>query len=63
MRLVILDKPDEVALWVATYVKKRILAFNPTADRPFVLGEYLMTPRFCAGALELLRPTFAHFRP
>ena len=27
-----------VAHWVATYIKKRILAFGPTAERPFVLG-------------------------
>lgn len=38
MRLIIMEKPDEVAFWTATYVKKRILAYNPTADRPFVLG-------------------------
>jgi hypothetical protein len=28
-----------VAGWVASYVVKRIKAFNPTAERPFVLGE------------------------
>lgn len=38
MRLIILEEPDKVASWVATYVKKRILAFNPTPERPFVLG-------------------------
>ena len=38
MRLVILDDPDAVAAWVAQYVVKRIRAFAPTPDRPFVLG-------------------------
>jgi glucosamine-6-phosphate deaminase len=38
MRLIIHDDPRTVAHWVATYVKKRILAFAPTPERPFVLG-------------------------
>ena len=38
MRLIILKDPSVVAHWVATYIKKRILAFGPTAERPFVLG-------------------------
>ena len=38
MRLVILDNPDAVATWVATYLAKRIKAYKPTAERPFVLG-------------------------
>ena len=38
MRLIILPEPDRVAQWVATYVKKRILAFAPSATLPFVLG-------------------------
>jgi glucosamine-6-phosphate deaminase len=38
MRLVILKDPSTVAQWVATYIKKRILAFSPTPERPFVLG-------------------------
>lgn len=38
MRLMILETPDQVATWTATYVKKRILAYGPTAERPFVLG-------------------------
>ena len=38
MRLVILRDPDAVTSWVATYTKKRIVAFAPTAERPFVLG-------------------------
>ena len=27
-----------MAEWSANYIKDRILRFNPTADRPFVLG-------------------------
>lgn len=38
MRLIINKNPEEVADWVATYIKKRIIAFGPTEDRPFVLG-------------------------
>jgi hypothetical protein len=41
MRLIIQQDPDTVASWVATYIKKRILAFAPTPERPFVLGEDL----------------------
>mmetsp|Transcript_3938 Transcript_3938/g.7533 ORF Transcript_3938/g.7533 Transcript_3938/m.7533 type:complete len:272 (+) Transcript_3938:33-848(+) len=38
MRLYIRSDPNQVADWVANYVKQRILKFQPTADRPFVLG-------------------------
>jgi glucosamine-6-phosphate deaminase len=38
MRLIIHQSPDAVADWAARYVKYRIEAFAPTADRPFVLG-------------------------
>ena len=38
MRLIIEENKSEVAMWVATYVKKRINEFNPSAKRPFVLG-------------------------
>ena len=38
MRLVILDDASAVGVWVANYVAKRIRAFAPTAERPFVLG-------------------------
>lgn len=38
MRLVIEDSSERVALWVATYVRKRIHDFKPTRERPFVLG-------------------------
>ena len=38
MRLIIHEKKAEVGEWVANYVKKRILEFGPTKERPFVLG-------------------------
>ena len=38
MRLVILDDGEAVGNWVAAYVVRRIRAFAPTAERPFVLG-------------------------
>ena len=38
MRLVILDDYDLASEWAAKYVRKRILQFAPTADKPFVLG-------------------------
>ena len=40
MRLIIQQNPEEVTAWVASYVVKRINAFAPTPDRPFVLGRY-----------------------
>ena len=38
MELVITKDYDEMSLWAANYVAKRILDFNPTAEHPFVLG-------------------------
>ncbi|XP_041358069.1 glucosamine-6-phosphate isomerase 2-like isoform X2 [Gigantopelta aegis] len=38
MRLVILDSYDDVSLWAAKYVRRRILDFNPGPDRYFTLG-------------------------
>ena len=38
MRLIIHEQKAEVGTWVAEYVKKRILEFGPTKERPFVLG-------------------------
>ncbi|KAI7888148.1 glucosamine-6-phosphate isomerase 1 [Mucor mucedo] len=38
MRLVIRNDYDEVSEWVAHYIKERINQFEPTKDRPFVLG-------------------------
>ena len=38
MRLIIRDDPEKVGVFVAEYVRDRILAFEPTVERPFVLG-------------------------
>ena len=38
MRLIIEPDKDAVGAYVAAYVRQRILAFAPTAERPFVLG-------------------------
>lgn len=38
MQLVICESPEGVANWSANYVKQRINKFQPTADKPFVLG-------------------------
>ena len=40
MRLIIQPGYDEVSQWVAQYVVRRIQKFEPTADKPFVLGEF-----------------------
>ncbi|MDU2734394.1 MAG: glucosamine-6-phosphate deaminase, partial [Mixta calida] len=38
MRLIPLATPTQVGKWAARHIVNRINAFNPTADRPFVLG-------------------------
>jgi len=38
MRLVIEPSPKEMSLWAANYIAEKINSFNPTEDRPFVLG-------------------------
>lgn len=38
MRLIIRDDYEQVSDFAARYVKRRILDFNPSAERPFVLG-------------------------
>ena len=38
MRVVIRPDYEEVSLWVASYIRARIVNFAPTAERPFVLG-------------------------
>ncbi|MFB2936208.1 glucosamine-6-phosphate deaminase [Aerosakkonemataceae cyanobacterium BLCC-F154] len=38
MQLIICESPEGVANWSANYVKQRINKFQPTADKPFVLG-------------------------
>ncbi|GIC75381.1 glucosamine-6-phosphate deaminase [Moritella sp. F3] len=38
MRLIPLITPAQVGRWSAAYIVNKINAFNPTADKPFVLG-------------------------
>ncbi|MEQ5403089.1 glucosamine-6-phosphate deaminase [Providencia rettgeri] len=38
MRLIPLNNAHDVGIWSAQYIADKINAFNPTADRPFVLG-------------------------
>ncbi|KAL5621894.1 hypothetical protein BROUX41_005839 [Berkeleyomyces rouxiae] len=38
MRLVIRDSPQDAGVWAANLIVDRISAFNPSAERPFVLG-------------------------
>ena len=38
MRVIILKNADEVARWSAYQIAKKILKFNPTKEKPFVLG-------------------------
>jgi len=38
MRLIIREKPQEVAKYIAEYIIHRIKDFNPTPQKPFVLG-------------------------
>ena len=38
MRLIVRDDPVATAEYVASYILKRIQAFEPTPERPFVLG-------------------------
>ncbi|KAI8871043.1 glucosamine-6-phosphate isomerase [Ramicandelaber brevisporus] len=38
MRLIIREDADRVARYVANYIKLRIHEFNPTTERPFVIG-------------------------
>lgn len=38
MRLVPLETADQVSQWSARYIVDKINAFQPTADKPFVLG-------------------------
>ncbi|PWY90977.1 putative glucosamine-6-phosphate isomerase [Aspergillus heteromorphus CBS 117.55] len=38
MRLIIRDRPEQAAQYIAAYIVERINAFKPSEDRPFVLG-------------------------
>ena len=38
MRIVIKNTREETGKWTADYISGKIKAFNPTPERPFVLG-------------------------
>ena len=38
MRLIIKDTYDSCAIWTANHIAQRIKSFNPTQEKPFVLG-------------------------
>ena len=38
MRLIIQESYGKMSQWAAAYIVKRINAFQPTAEKPFVLG-------------------------
>ncbi|MBR5829161.1 MAG: glucosamine-6-phosphate deaminase, partial [Bacteroidaceae bacterium] len=38
MRLIIQPNYQQLSCWAASYVAKKINDFNPTAEKPFVLG-------------------------
>ncbi|KAK9674964.1 Glucosamine-6-phosphate isomerase (Glucosamine-6-phosphate deaminase) (GNPDA) (GlcN6P deaminase), partial [Basidiobolus ranarum] len=38
MRLIVRDDASKVSQYIAEYIKHRILEFNPTEERPFVIG-------------------------
>src|SRR3990172_7147941 len=38
MRIIIEPTADAMSRWAATYIVNKIAAFNPTPERPFVLG-------------------------
>lgn len=38
MRLIVRDHYDELTVWAARYIAKKINDFNPTQKKPFVLG-------------------------
>ena len=38
MRLIIQESYGKMSQWAAAYIAKRIIEFNPTPERPFVLG-------------------------
>ena len=46
MRVYIYENKAEVAEYAAHYIVSRINAFNPTADRPFVMGFPTCEPVF-----------------
>ena len=38
MRLIIRPDYDSVSKWAANHIAQKIIDFNPTADKPFVIG-------------------------
>ena len=38
MRVIIKNNYDEMSQWAAQHIVERINAFNPTAEKPFILG-------------------------
>ena len=38
MRLIIQKDPQQMAVWAAAHIAKRINEFGPTPEKPFVLG-------------------------
>ena len=38
MRLIIQQNYEKLSAWAARYIVNKINAFNPTEDKPFVLG-------------------------
>ena len=38
MRLIIQKDPQQMAVWAAAHIVKRINEFGPTPEKPFVLG-------------------------
>lgn len=38
MRLIVQNNYENASKWTANYIVRRILKFNPSADRPFVMG-------------------------
>ena len=38
MRVIITKDYDEMSVWAANYVAKKIIDFKPTEEHPFVLG-------------------------
>jgi hypothetical protein len=63
MRLIIQSNPDEVSSWVASYVVKRIKAFAPTPERPFVLGACAHQPPATATSFPPIFPVARLGRP
>lgn len=65
MRLIPLETPDEVGRWAAQHIVRRIQAYAPDADNPFVLGlptgeTPLLTYQYLIQAYREGRISFQH---